>query len=100
LERHASLEVVEIQHTLLQMHPRELALVHQTVIAMMIVVAVLALAPHPLDELVTWQRGPRAVLAHSRTSIPSHATSQPAAPTACRSGESSRSNGLVLLRWM
>src|SRR5919108_1242256 len=100
LDRHARLIVVAIEHPLLQLHPRELAVVHQMVIAVMIVVAVLALAPHPLDELVTWQRGPHGLLAHSRTSMPSHATSQPAAPTASRSGESSRSNGFVLLRWM
>src|SRR5262245_6130910 len=100
LDRHARLVVVAVQHPLLELELRELPVVHQDVIPVVVVVAVLALAADPLDELVAGERRPLAVLAHSLTSMPSQATSQPAASTRARSGESSRSSGFVLFRWM
>ena len=67
---------------------------------MVVVVPVLAFAPDPLDELVAAERRSRPCWRHIRTSMPSKATSQPAASTRARSGESSRSSGLVLFKWM
>src|SRR5262249_53637480 len=100
LDGHARLVVVAVQHPLLQLHLRELPVVHEDVVAMVVVVAVLALPSDPLDDLVAGERGPRGVSTHIRPSKPSQATSQPAASTCARSGESSRKSGLVLFTWM
>src|SRR5262249_57232941 len=78
LDRHARLVVVPVQHPLLELQLSELPVVHQHVIAVMIVVAVLALPPHPLDELVAAERRSRAFGGHIRTSLPSPPPSQPA----------------------
>src|SRR6185295_12068560 len=75
LDGHARLIVVPVQHPLLELELGELPVVHQDVVAVMIVVPVLALAPHPLDELVAAERRSRALSGHIRTSMPSRATS-------------------------
>src|SRR5262249_19027638 len=100
LDRDARLVVVAVEDPLLELELRQLPLVHQHVIAVMIVVAMLALAAQPVDELLTRQGRSHLGAAHRATSMPSSATSQPAADTAARSAESSRSMGLVLLMWM
>src|SRR5262249_8825434 len=89
LDGHARLVVVAVHHPLRQLQARELPGVHEVVVAVVVVVALLALAADPLDELLARQRGTR-LAAHNRTSMPSSATSQPAAVTAARWGESSR----------
>src|SRR2546426_4454103 len=100
LDRHPRLVVVAVEHPLLQLQTRQLAVVHQVVIAVMIVVAALALATHPVDELLARQRRARRWVAHSRTSIPSPPTSPPAAAAAARSRESSPSIRVEVLSWV
>jgi len=100
LDRHPRLVVVAVEHPLLELQTRQLAVVHQLVIAVVVVVSALAFATHPVDELLARQQRARRSVAHSRSSIPSHATSQPASATVACSRESSRSIGFVLLTWM
>jgi hypothetical protein len=52
LDRHPRLIVVAVQHPLLQLQLGQLAVVHELVIAVMVVIARLPLATDPLDELV------------------------------------------------
>src|SRR2546427_6465825 len=94
LDRHPRLVVVAVEHPLLQLQTRQLAVVHQVVIAVMIVVAALALATHPVDELLARQRRARRWVAPNPTSLPAPATSPPAAATAAPSPESSRRLGV------
>ena len=54
------LVVVAVQHPLLELQLGELPVVHQDVVAVVVVIAVLALAPDPLDELVARVSGARA----------------------------------------
>src|SRR5256886_16364122 len=78
LDRHPRLVVVAVEHPLLQLQTRQLAVVHQVVIAVMIVVAALALATHPVDELLARQRRARPWGAPSPPSPPPHPTPPPA----------------------
>ena len=97
LDGDARLVVVAVQHPLLELELGQPALVHEHVVPMVIVVALLSLAADPGDELVARQRGPYR---HRVTSMPSAAISHPAASATARSLQSSRSMGLVLLMWM
>src|SRR5207249_6580362 len=54
----------------------------------------------PIDEGLFGKRIPIVVFLHSLISIPSKATSHPAASMIFRSGESSLRMGLVLLMWI
>src|SRR5262249_45431739 len=86
-------------------HPRaqlpagQAPLVHQRVIAMVIVVSRFALAADPGDELIPREGRPER-RRHTATSMPSWAISHPAASADLRSGPSSRRTGFVLLTWM
>src|SRR3989475_11643139 len=100
LDRHPRLVVVAVEHPLLQLQTRQLAVVHQVVIAVMIVVAALALATHPVDELLARQRRARRWGAPNRTSIPSPPTPHPAAAAAARPREASCRIRVELFTWM
>jgi hypothetical protein len=67
---------------------------------MAVVVAALALAAEPADEVVPGEKRAFLSLRHRAISIPSCAMRQPARSTAARSAESSLRTGFVLLRWM
>src|SRR3989442_11041934 len=69
LDGNARLVVVTIQYPLLELHLRQLAVVHQPVIAVVVVITLLALAPDPGDEFVLRQRG--SGRGHRLTSMPS-----------------------------
>src|SRR5205085_643869 len=94
-DRNPRLIVVAVSHPLLELSAGELPFVHQAMTRVAVVIAALAFAAQPRDEVVLRQR--IAVFAHSAISVPSSAISQPAARTAAASSESSRSMGLVLL---
>src|SRR2546426_5952419 len=100
LDRHPRLVVVAVEHPLLQLQTRQLAVVHQVVIAVMIVVAALALATHPVDELLARQRRARRTVAHSPPPTPAPPTPPPAAAAAARPPERSRSSGGGVVTWM
>src|SRR5262249_30996902 len=100
LDGDARLIVVAGEHPPLELGPRPVFLVHEGVIAVMVVVARLALPAHPRHEVVARQRRARRRDAHRLTSMPSQATCQPATSTWRRSAESSRRIGFVLFTWM
>src|SRR5215475_13390889 len=97
LDRNPRLVVVAIQHPLLQLDLRQIPLVHQLVIGMMVIVAGGAFARQPFHESFLRKGTSMLIAPHSLISIPSRATSHPAASTIFRSGESSLNIGLVLL---
>ena len=66
LDRDARLVVVAVQHPLLELEARQLPVVHEGVVAVVIVIAGLALAPQPLHELVA---GKRCAVAHAGLSV-------------------------------
>ena len=68
LDRDPRLVVVPVEHPLLELNLGELAVVHERVIAMVVVVAALALSPDPFDEIISRQG---RALGHSVISIPS-----------------------------
>lgn len=75
--------------------------IHAAMERVLVVVAVLADGPKPLQKCrsVPHASGGDLVSPHSVNSSPSQPTTTPAFPTIRRSGESSRSMGLVLLMW-
>src|SRR5581483_8308604 len=88
LHRDPRLVVVAVPDPRAERVRREPARVHADVEGMAVVVAAASLAAEPLDER----------RAHTPISISSSATSHPAAATAARSGEPSRTSGFVLFR--
>src|SRR5919204_142807 len=101
LDRDAALVVEAVGDPALKLLACQLAGVHPHVEAVEVVVP-RPLRSQALDELVRRPRLRRARTIpggdpHSSSSRPSYATSAPARRTASRSGESSRSTGLVLL---
>src|SRR5205823_11309699 len=100
LDGDTGLVVVAIQDPLLKLEPGQFSFVHESVEGMVVVIAVATFSRKPIDEGFFGKRIPMVVPLHSVISMPSKATSHPAASTIFRSGESSFSIGLVLLMWM
>ena len=100
LDGHAALIIVAIEHPLLQLCLGQVSIVHEHVERVPVVVAPLAFAPQPANELLAGEPVALVRLHHRVISILSRAIRQPARSTAARSGESVRKTGLVLFRWM
>src|SRR5437588_1974209 len=97
LDGDTGLVVVAIQDPLLELVPGQFSFVHESVEWMVVVIAVATFLGKPIDEGLFGKRIPMVVFLHSLISMPSKATSHPAASTIFRSGESSLRMGLVLL---
>src|SRR5262249_18084852 len=80
LDGDAGLVVVAVQHPLLELALGQLPVVHQDVIAVVVVVAGGSFPPEPLHQLVARERRPLGGAGHRVTARPSAATSHPAPP--------------------
>ena len=98
-DRDTRLVIVAVQYPLLELDLRQITLMHKPVKGMLVMVAGRTLVSEPLHERFLQKRTSMLIGAHSLISIPSEATSHPAASTVVRSEESSRNIGLVLLIW-